>query len=102
MNILVTGAAGFIGYHTAARLLAEGHRVTGADNLNPYYDPRLKNARLLRLMAHPDFEFVRCDLARRGAQALFSAHRFDLVIHLAAQAGVRYSVVDPHAYTRSN
>jgi UDP-glucuronate 4-epimerase len=103
VTILLTGAAGFIGYHLAQRLLAEGHRVAGADNLNPYYDPKLKRARLLRLAAHPRFEFFETDLAvRAAAEALFAARRFELVVHLAAQAGVRHSLENPHAYTESN
>ncbi len=103
MTILVTGAAGFIGYHLAARLLAEGRRVTGVDNLNPYYDPRLKRTRLKRLMAHPRFEFLEADLAvRPAAEAVFAKGPYDVVVHLAAQAGVRYSVDNPHAYTEAN
>jgi UDP-glucuronate 4-epimerase len=103
MTILVTGAAGFIGYHLAARLLAEGRRVTGVDNLNPYYDPRLKRTRLKRLMAHPEFEFLEADLAQRSAaDAVFAKGPYDVVVHLAAQAGVRYSIDNPHAYTEAN
>jgi UDP-glucuronate 4-epimerase len=103
MNILVTGAAGFIGYHAAQRLLGQGRRVTGADNLNAYYDPALKRARLARLTAHPRFQFTEIDLADRAAtEALFANGRFDAVLHLAAQAGVRYSLENPHAYTESN
>jgi UDP-glucuronate 4-epimerase len=103
MRVLVTGAAGFIGYHTAARLLADGCQVTGADNLNSYYDPRLKQARLRRLQSHANFEFVRCDLESRAeAEALFARGALDVVVHLAAQAGVRYSLENPHAYTGSN
>jgi len=107
MTVLVTGAAGFIGYHLAARLLAEGRRVTGVDNLNSYYDPRLKRARLMRLAAYPAFEFKEADLAERPAsEALFARHaktgRYDVVVHLAAQAGVRHSLDNPHAYTDSN
>src|SRR4051812_16930573 len=105
--ILVTGAAGFIGYHLAARLLSEGRRVLGVDNLNSYYDPRLKLARLTRLKAHPGFEFLRADLAdRTAAEAVFAQHSrkdpFAVVVHLAAQAGVRHSLENPHAYTESN
>ena len=103
MNVLVTGAAGFIGAHTAGRLLDQGHRVTGADNLNSYYDPRLKQARLALLENRPGFRFVRCDLAERApTEVLFESSKFDLVIHLAAQAGVRYSLDNTHAYTASN
>ena len=103
MKILVTGAAGFIGSHLAGRLLAEGREVTGVDNLNPYYDPRLKRARLRRLTAKPGFEFIQADLADRGgAEAVFARGPYDVVVHLAAQAGVRYSIENPHAYTESN
>jgi len=103
MTILVTGAAGFIGYHLAARLLAEGLRVTGVDNLNLYYDPRLKRARLTRLAAYPGFEFLQADLAERAAaEAVFAARPYSVVVHLAAQAGVRHSIENPHAYTESN
>ena len=103
MRILVTGAAGFIGYHVAERLLARGDEVVGLDNLNPYYDPSLKEARLARLAPHPAFRFERLDLADRGGMdALFRAGRFERVVHLGAQAGVRYSVENPHAYADSN
>ncbi len=134
MNILVTGAAGFIGFHLSRRLLADGHFVTGIDNLNDYYDPRLKRDRLAQLGVHvrvdvdPDrpasrsydqaqpestgpvgshtsgnFRFVRMDLADRTAMdRLFEEDGFDAVVHLAAQAGVRYSLQNPHAYIDSN
>ena len=96
--ILVTGAAGFIGYHFATRLLGEGRVVFGIDSLNEYYDPALKHARLARLTSHSNFRFVQLDLADRAATAgLFATHRFAHVIHLAAQAGVRYSIDNPHA-----
>jgi UDP-glucuronate 4-epimerase len=103
MKTLVTGAAGFLGYHVAERLLARGHQVVGLDNLNPYYDPRLKRARLKCLERHPLFEFAYLDLTDRAAmEALFDRRPFGLVVHLAAQAGVRYSTENPHAYTGSN
>ena len=103
MRILVTGAAGFIGYHVAERLLARGDQVVGLDNLNDYYDPALKRARLRRLDGLPGFRFVQLDLADRAGMAeLFATERFDRVIHLAAQAGVRYSITHPTAYLDSN
>lgn len=103
MRILVTGAAGFIGYHVAERLLARGDQVVGLDNLNDYYDPALKRARLRRLEGLPGFRVVRLDLADRAGMAeLFATERFDRVIHLAAQAGVRYSITHPAAYLDSN
>ncbi|CAH2030490.1 NAD-dependent epimerase [Trichlorobacter ammonificans] len=102
-TFLVTGVAGFIGYHVASRLLERGERVTGCDNLNDYYAVSLKEARLARLTEHAGFRFVRADLADRDATAtLFAGERFDAVIHLAAQAGVRYSLVNPAAYIDSN
>jgi UDP-glucuronate 4-epimerase len=103
MHVLVTGAAGFIGMHVAARLLTGGLRVTGADNLNSYYDPALKQARLGVLAKMPDFAFVRAELADAAdVQALFRHGPFDAVVHLAAQAGVRYSLRNPEAYLGSN
>jgi UDP-glucuronate 4-epimerase len=103
MHHLVTGAAGFIGFHTARALLARGDTVVGLDSLNSYYDPTLKESRLALLTGQPGFEFVRIDLADRAAmEELFANHRFDRVIHLAAQAGVRYSLTNPHAYVDSN
>ena len=101
--ILVTGVAGFIGFHLARRLLADGRHVLGVDILNDYYDPHLKRARVRELKDQPRFHFQRCDIADRSAMAkLFAAHRFDFVVHLAAQAGVRYSLEHPHAYADSN
>jgi UDP-glucuronate 4-epimerase len=100
---LITGAAGFIGFHTAAKLLESGESVVGVDNLNAYYDPRLKEARLEQLGKQPRFEFARADVADTAAiEALFAKHQFTKVIHLAAQAGVRYSITDPHAYVDAN
>lgn len=103
MHILVTGAAGFIGYHLSDKLLARGDQVTGLDNLNDYYDVSLKEARLARLEGRDGFSFMRADLADRDAmEALFQANQFDAVVNLAAQAGVRYSLENPHAYIDSN
>jgi UDP-glucuronate 4-epimerase len=103
MRTLVTGAAGFIGYHVAQRLLAQGEQVVGIDNLNPYYDPRLKRERLRRLTRYPGFEFAEMDIATRAAmEALFRQESFERVIHLAAQAGVRYSIENPHVYAETN
>ncbi len=100
---LVTGAAGFIGFHTTQRLLARGESVVGIDNLNDYYDPTLKEARLAQLTPHPNFRLVPISLEdRSGMEALFASERFARVIHLAAQAGVRYSLTNPHAYIDSN
>ena len=101
--ILVTGAAGFIGFHLARRLLADGWTVHGLDNLNDYYDPRLKGARLGELRTNANFHFEKCDLADRAAvAALFAKQRFTYVAHLAAQAGVAHSAVDPAAYVDAN
>jgi UDP-glucuronate 4-epimerase len=103
MNILVTGAAGFIGSTLALRLLERGDRVVGLDNLNDYYDVGLKHARLARLRAFPAFEFEKADIADRERMArLFAERGFDAVMHLAAQAGVRYSIENPSAYIDAN
>ena len=103
MKFLVTGSAGFIGFHVSERLLAAGHQVIGIDNLNDYYDVNLKQARLDLLAPHSSFRFDKIDLADRNAMAeLFAKEKFDRVIHLAAQAGVRYSIDNPHAYADSN
>jgi UDP-glucuronate 4-epimerase len=103
MRILVTGAAGFIGFHLAARLLERGDAVVGVDNLNAYYDVSLKEGRLARLRGREGFDFVRGDIADRVAmERVFASGRFDAVVNLAAQAGVRYSVENPYAYIESN
>jgi UDP-glucuronate 4-epimerase len=103
MHYLVTGVAGFIGFHVAERLLAAGHQVTGLDNLNDYYDVNLKLSRLALLQAKPAFNFVQGDLADRSLVAsLFAQEQFQRVIHLGAQAGVRYSLENPHAYADAN
>lgn len=103
MKFLVTGAAGFIGMHTALRLLERGDEVVGIDNLNDYYDVSLKEARLAQLKDKPGFRFIKMDIADRTAIAqLFVDEKFEKVIHLAAQAGVRYSITNPHAYADSN
>ncbi|OYV00759.1 MAG: protein CapI [Burkholderiales bacterium PBB5] len=103
MKVLVTGAAGFIGMHVSQILLARGDQVVGLDNLNDYYDPQLKRNRLARLQPLPGFSFVQMDVADRGGmERLFAAEKFDRVVHLAAQAGVRYSLENPHAYIDSN
>jgi UDP-glucuronate 4-epimerase len=102
-NILVTGAAGFIGMQTAARLLDRGDTVVGIDNLNDYYSPQLKQDRLAQLTGRPGFQFEKLSLEDRdGMTALFESNKFDSVIHLAAQAGVRYSLTNPHAYVDAN
>ena len=103
MRVLVTGAAGFIGNETARVLLERGEEVVGIDNLNDYYDPALKQARLERLAGHNRFSFEKLDLADREAmQVLFAEGRFERVVHLGAQAGVRYSITHPQAYLDSN
>src|ERR1700761_7406968 len=94
--ILVTGAAGFIGFHVARQLLAEGRTIVGLDSINDYYDPALKESRLALLRDHPRFTFVKANLAdRKAISELFATYRFPAVIHLAAQAGVRYSIENP-------
>jgi len=103
VKILVTGAAGFIGMSTALRLLARGDVVVGLDNMNDYYEVALKESRLQRLTSQPGFRFIKGDIADRAGMAkLFAEEKFDKVIHLAAQAGVRYSIQNPHAYVDSN
>ena len=103
MNIVVTGSAGFIGFHTAQRLLQRGDNVVGFDNLNPYYDPQLKEARLAELRKRPGFKYLKGNLEdRKAVEALFDEARPARVIHLAAQAGVRYSRENPYAYSDSN
>jgi UDP-glucuronate 4-epimerase len=103
MRVLVTGAAGFIGYHTASRLIDRGHEVIGLDNLNSYYDVSLKEARVARLKERERFRFIKADLGNRTMiEATFAEEKPSRVIHLAAQAGVRYSLEHPHAYVNSN
>jgi UDP-glucuronate 4-epimerase len=103
MRVLVTGAAGFVGYFLSQRLLADGHQVYGVDNLNDYYDVTLKKDRLANLQDQANFTFQKLDLADRDPTlALFQTHDFDYVVHLAAQAGVRYSLTNPFAYSDSN
>lgn len=102
MKFLVTGAAGFIGFHVSKRLLNDGHQVVGIDNINDYYDVKLKKSRLEKLES-PSFTFYKLDLADRDGMAkLFETEQFERVIHLAAQAGVRYSLENPYAYADSN
>jgi len=102
-NVLVTGAAGFIGFHLVRRLLADGYQVAGIDNLNPYYDVALKEARLEELKEKANFAFFKIDLSDRGQlEDLFSRRKFEVVVNLAAQAGVRYSIENPYAYVNSN
>jgi UDP-glucuronate 4-epimerase len=103
VKLLVTGVAGFIGMHVAQRLLERGDEVVGIDNLNDYYDPRLKHARLAQLTRHRGFRFDKLDVADQPAMAaLFAGGAFERVVHLAAQAGVRYSILNPHAYAQAN
>jgi UDP-glucuronate 4-epimerase len=102
-EVLVTGAAGFIGFHLCRRLLRGGCRVVGIDNMNDYYDVTLKRDRLKEIEGNPDFTFLRMDIADREAvEGLFGERRFDYVLHMAAQAGVRYSAVNPHVFIDSN
>jgi len=103
VRYLVTGTAGFIGYHVAERLLARGDEVTGLDNVNDYYDVRLKEARMARLEGKRGYDFIKLDVSdREGMEQLFAQRKPEVVIHLAAQAGVRYSLTNPHAYVQSN
>ena len=103
MRIFLTGGAGFIGFHAASALLARGHQVVAIDDLNPYYPPALKDARLTQLARHSGFRFAKGDIASTGAlDAAAGGERFDVILHLAAQAGVRHALNDPAAYTRSN
>ncbi|MEN9897233.1 MAG: hypothetical protein RLZZ66_882 [Pseudomonadota bacterium] len=103
MKILVTGAAGFIGAALSLRLLERGNDVIGVDNLNDYYDINLKKARLARLLPHKNFTFFKCDIANNEAiESVFAKEKFQRVVHLAAQAGVRYSITNPHVYAQSN
>jgi UDP-glucuronate 4-epimerase len=102
MYVLVTGAAGFIGSHLCERLLGQGVGVLGVDNLNAYYDPALKEARLARLRGRPGFEFIEADISDRDAMLALEGREITHIVHLAAQAGVRYSLIDPYAYVTSN
>ena len=103
MKILVTGVAGFIGMHVAIRLLERGDEVVGVDNINDYYDINLKHDRLARVKPYDKFRFIKLDIADRPVmEALFAKEKFQRVVNLAAQAGVRYSLINPHAYISSN
>ena len=103
LQILVTGAAGFIGFHLSQKLLDLGYQVLGIDNLNDYYDVALKQARLSQLVDHPNFEFQKLELSNQSTTAaIFKSFNPEIVVHLAAQAGVRYSLQNPHAYVDSN
>src|SRR5580704_6014120 len=103
MRIFLTGGAGFIGFHAASALLARGHRIVTIDDLNPYYSPALKGARLAQLAGHSGFRFAKGDISVVGAlEFAAGGERFDVILHLAAQAGVRHALKDPAAYTRSN
>ncbi|MBU2522274.1 MAG: NAD-dependent epimerase [Proteobacteria bacterium] len=102
-RVIVTGAAGFIGFHLSRRLLKDGCHVTGIDNLNPYYDVKLKEARLEKLTAFENFSFYKIDLSdKKSLEAIFNNTKYDVAVNLAAQAGVRYSIENPHAYVDSN
>src|SRR5215467_11039089 len=103
MNVLITGGAGFIGFHATKALLARGHAVTAIDEMNAYYDPALKKARLAAIGTPSNYRFIQADIAEGGALARAAgSERYDLILHLAAQAGVRHALKDPAAYTRSN
>src|SRR5687768_14930299 len=102
-KVLVTGAAGFIGFHLSKKLCHAGYKVFGIDNLNNYYDVKIKEARLEILRELPEFTFQQCDLVDyNGLEKIFQEHSFSYVVNLAAQAGVRYSLTNPHAYMQSN